>query len=145
MWCQTDNIQHHHLVANDQLHSVHTVVWYEEWMYFSTILSVSEIHKKHILCGKESNNCELPSQVSFLYFLNQLMLGTYSNIIFYAVLKCDQTYNLECINKWYYEDSSLFWDITLCPRRVRQKLCSTENEGTAIIQNVHNILPLNMA
>jgi len=107
-WCQIDNIQHRHLVANDQLHSVCTVVWHEEWMYFCTILSVSEIHEKHILCGKESDNCELPSEVSFLYFLSQLMLRTICSIIFYVVLKCNRTYTLECVNKWYYEDWSLF-------------------------------------
>jgi hypothetical protein len=32
---------------------------------FVLTLSVSEIHKKHILCGKKPNNCEFSSQVSF--------------------------------------------------------------------------------
>ena len=124
MWCQIDNIQQqHHLVANNQLHSVHTVVWYEEWMHFCTILSVSEIHEKHVLCGEKSDNCELPSQVSFLYFLNQLMLHTFCSAIFYAALKCNQTYNLECVNKWYHEDSSLF-DILCCTQEVSGENCA---------------------
>ena len=123
MWCQIDNIQQrHHLVANDQLHSLPTLLWYEEWMHFCTILSVSEIHEKHVLCGKESDNCELPSQVSFLYFLNQFMLDTFCSIIFYAVLNCNHTHNMECVNKWYYEDSRLF-EILCCTQEESGENC----------------------